>query len=213
MSGSSRNLPIGWRASAMTLALVASRMNFIQSSVRICSLSVASKPAFRQSASNASPRGERDPSSSPKIMRMKVPTWRMTPGATIEALICATPPITACLPRIGTSRSGASMPFCNGITAVRAPTSGLMCRPALSTSHSFTQNSTISTGPTAAGSSVAWVGCRWMSPRGLSTLRPLLFIAARWAPRAMKVTSPPAFASAAPNPPPTPPAPTTAIRI
>ena len=52
---------------------------------------------------------------------MKVPTWRITPGATIEALICATPPITACLPRIGTSRSGASMPFCSGITAVSRP--------------------------------------------------------------------------------------------
>ncbi len=43
-------------------------------------------------------------------MRMKVPTWRITPGATIDALICATPPITAAGPRIGTSRSAASMP-------------------------------------------------------------------------------------------------------
>src|SRR5882757_7679758 len=38
-------------------------------------------------------------------------------------------------------------------------------------------------------------------------------MAARCAPRAMKVTSAPAFASAAPNPPPTPPAPTTATRM
>src|SRR5882757_8548818 len=38
-------------------------------------------------------------------------------------------------------------------------------------------------------------------------------MAARCAPRAMKVTSAPALASAAPNPPPTPPAPTTAIRM
>src|SRR6202158_4460911 len=38
-------------------------------------------------------------------------------------------------------------------------------------------------------------------------------MAARWAPRAMKLTSAPALASAAPNPPPTPPAPTTAMRI
>src|SRR4051812_17889971 len=37
-------------------------------------------------------------------------------------------------------------------------------------------------------------------------------MASRWAPRAMKVTSAPALANAAPNPPPTPPAPTTAIR-
>ena len=76
MSGSSRSLPIGWRASAVMLALVASRMNFIQSSVRIWSLSVASKPAFWHSARKASPRWLRLPSSSPKIMRMKVPTWR-----------------------------------------------------------------------------------------------------------------------------------------
>src|SRR4029453_2287070 len=38
-------------------------------------------------------------------------------------------------------------------------------------------------------------------------------MAARCAPRAMKVTSAPAFASAAPYPPPTPPVPTTAMRI
>ena len=77
------------------LALVASRMNFTQSSVRICSLRVASKPAFWHSARKSSPRWLRVPSSSPKIMRMKVPIWRITPGAVIEALICATPPITA----------------------------------------------------------------------------------------------------------------------
>ena len=38
MSGSSRSLPIGRRVAAVMLALVASRMNFIQSSVWICSL-------------------------------------------------------------------------------------------------------------------------------------------------------------------------------
>ena len=126
----------------MTLALVASRMNFIQSSVTIWSLSTASKPAFLHIANSASPRLLALPSSSPNSMRMKVPTWRITPGSTIEALICATPPITARSPRIGISRSGASMPFCNGITAVFGPTNGLMCSPALSTSHSLTQNST-----------------------------------------------------------------------
>src|SRR6516165_4063987 len=52
-----------------------------------------------------------------------------------------------------------------------------------------------------------------MSPRGPSTESPRARIAARWAPRATKVTSLPAFARAAPNDPPTPPAPITAIRI
>ena len=51
------------------------------------------------------------------------------------------------------------------------------------------------------------------SPRPPWIFRPWLCIAARFAPRAMKVTSAPAWASAAPNPPPTPPAPTTAIRM
>src|SRR6185312_5069015 len=109
--------------------------------------------------------------------------------------------------------SAASIPFCKGITAVSGPISGLICSPALSRSHNFTQNSTTSTLPTALGSSVACVGTRWVSPRPPSILRPALFMAARCAPRAMKVTSAPAFASAAPKPPPTPPAPTTAIFI
>src|SRR5205085_1625204 len=77
----------------------------------------------------------------------------------------ATPPITACFPRIGISRSAASMPFCNGMTPVSAPISGLTYWPALSTSHSLTQNSTMSTAPTSAGLSVAFVGTTWVSPR------------------------------------------------
>ena len=73
---------------------------------------------------------------------MKVPVCRITPGSAMVALICATPPITASLPSIGTSRSLASIPFCSGITAVSGPTSGRMAAPALSTSHSLTQNKT-----------------------------------------------------------------------
>src|SRR5690348_824874 len=52
-----------------------------------------------------------------------------------------------------------------------------------------------------------------MSPRGPSTESPRARIAARWAPRATNVTWLPAFARAAPNDPPTPPAPITAIRV
>ena len=78
--------------------LLASSTNFIHNSVTIWSLKVASKPAFWHSARKSSPRLVILPSSSPKIMRMKVPTCMITPGAVIEALICATPPITALAP-------------------------------------------------------------------------------------------------------------------
>ena len=56
----------------------------------------------------------------------------------------------------------------------------------------------MSTGPTSAGSSLA-SGCAWKSPRGLSTVTPLLRSAARWAPRAISATSVPPRASAAPT--------------
>src|SRR5262245_7471674 len=144
---------------------------------------------------------------------MKVPVCRMTPGSAIVALICATPPSTASLPRIGSKRSLASMPFWSGMTAVFGPTIGRMAAPAVSTSHSLTQNSTKSTGPMLPAWSVAWIGLRCRSPRGDTSVRPRWRSAARWAPRARKVTSPPALAKAAPNAPPTPPAPITAIRI
>src|SRR5262245_4164439 len=42
-----------------------------------------------------------------------------------------TPPMTASLPRIGMSRSLASMPFWSGMTAVVLPTSGRIAAPAL----------------------------------------------------------------------------------
>ncbi len=213
MSGSSRSLPTGRRASAMMLALEASRMNFIQSSVRIAGLATPSMPALPHSAAKASARALLLPSSSPNTMRITVPVWRITPGSAMVALMLATPPITACWPRMGARRSAASTPFCSGITAVSLPTIGLIAAPALSTSHNFTQNSTTSTAPTVFGSSVACVGTRCVSPRGLSTFSPVLFMAARCAPRAMKVTSAPALARAAPKAPPTPPAPTTAIRM
>ncbi len=119
-----------------------------------------SKPALWHSAWKAAPRWLGRPLSSPNTRRMKVPVWRMTPGSAMVALICATPPMTASLPRIGISRSLASMPFCSGMTAVLGPISGRMAAPALSTSHSLTQNSTISTGPMSAGRSVACVGVR-----------------------------------------------------
>src|SRR5882757_1347170 len=118
MSGSSRSLPTGRRVKAMMLALEASRMNFIQRSVRIAVDRTPSMPALPQSTAKASARALFLPSSSPNTMRITVPVWRMTPGSAMVALMLATPPITAVLPRIGASRSEASTPFCSGMTAV-----------------------------------------------------------------------------------------------
>ncbi len=213
MSASSRKTPIDVLVAAVSAELVANRMNFIHSSVTIWSLCVASKPAFRHSARKSSPRALWPPSSSPNIRRMKSPVCLITPGSAIVALICATPPITAGAPRMGIRRSAASMPFCNGITAVVGPISGRIDAPAVSTSQSLTQNSTRSTAPMVAGSSVACAGAIRVSPRPPSMRRPFARMACRWAPRATNVTSAPAFAKAPPNAPPTPPAPITAMRI
>ena len=92
-------------------------------------------------------------------------------------------------PTIGAMRSTLSMPFCKVMTRVLGPTSGFACAAAVSVSHSFTANSTMSTGPTLLGSSVAFTFGRCRSPCTLSIVRPLLCSAARLAPRAMKNTS------------------------
>src|SRR5262245_39917524 len=212
-SGSSRSLPNGRRVSATTELFVANRMNFSHKAVRMLLLFTASNLAASQSACKAAPRALGRPSSSPNTRRIKVPVCRMMPGSAMVALICATPPITASLPRIGSSRSLASMPFCSGMTAVFGPTIGRIKAPALSTSQSLTQNSTKSTVPMLAGVSVTLTGLRLRSPRGLKTVRPRLSMAARCAPRATNLTSLPALASAAPKAPPTAPVPITAIRM
>ncbi len=108
----------------------------------MASLSTPSMPAFLHISANATARGLRLPSGSPNTMRMTVPVWRIRPGSAMVALMLATPGITARAPRIGISRSWASTPFCRVMTAVSGPTIGLIAAPALSTSQSFTQNST-----------------------------------------------------------------------
>ena len=143
---------------AVRLLMPTRKTNFSHNAVRMSVVRSTSNSAPWQAARKRSARALRVPSSSPKIIRCMVPVWRITPGSAIAALIWATPPITAPEPRIGTSRSAASMPFCSGMTAVSAPISGLIAWPAVSTSHSLTQNSTMSTVPMVDGSSVAWVG-------------------------------------------------------
>ncbi len=130
---------------AIRLALVASRMNFIQSSVTIWSLSTPSKPALlahRQQRLAA--RAAAAVEARRTACAMKVPTWRITPGVDDRGADVGHAAHHRPARRgSGSAASGASMPFCSGITAVSGPTSGLMCSPAPSTSHSFTQNSTI----------------------------------------------------------------------
>src|SRR5665213_1879314 len=110
-------------------------------------------------------------------------------------------------------RSTLSMPFCSEMTRVCAPINGARARAAASVSHSLTVNSTTSTGPIVAGSSVTAIFATWRLPCGLSMRMPSRRIASRCAPRATRVTSSPAADRRAPRYPPIAPAPMTAIRI
>src|SRR5487761_255016 len=73
----------------------------------------------------------------------------------------------------------------------------------------FRVTNTTSEEPTTASWSVH-SGCTVKSPSGLTTRSPWARIAARWGPRAMRVTSSPARARWAPSSPPVAPAPRTA---
>lgn len=93
------------------------------------------------------------------------------------------------------------------------PIMGLIWIAEASRSQSLTQERTRSPEPRVLGSSVAWTFSTWVVPRSPSINRPLARMAARCAPRAIKMTSCPDVAGDAPSGPPTPPAPMTAIRI
>ena len=189
MSGSSRSLPIGWRVTAIMPALEASRMNFIQSSLRIDALSTTSMPALRASAAKASPRAgaaielaEHDAHHRAGLAdHARFGDRRADVGDATHYRLVA---------QDGASRSEASTPFCKGITAVSGPTIGRIASPALSTSHSDAEQHDIDR---AYGSRI--VGRPGRQQMGVAArafdAQALSFIAARWAPRAMKVTSAP----------------------
>src|SRR5260221_218160 len=102
------------------------------------------------------------------------------------------------------------------MTTVSGPSSGGSSASAVSTSYSLTVKRTTSTGPIVRGSSVASTRDRCRSPFGLSIRSPLVRSAFRCAPRATNATSffPGLAAWSRPRKyPPTPPAPTTAIRM
>ena len=108
------------------------------------------------------------------------------------------PPSTGPDPSTAAVRSEASSPLCSGRTAVCAPIMGRMASAAASIWCVLVAKRTMSTGPTAAGSSVAWAGKVVKSPKTLSMRKPCSRMARRCSPRAMSVTSSPDFAS---NPP------------
>ena len=174
----------------------------------------ASKPAFWHSARKSPPRWLRWPSSSPNIMRMKVPTWRDHAGRGDRGRDLRHAAHHGALAEDRISRSRASMPFCSGMTAVLGPDqrldalAGAFDVPQLDAEQHEIDRA--DRGGIVGGLGGRRDGCRraGSAPSGRRS---------SWRPDARRargtLTSAPAFASAAPNPPPTPPAPTTAIRI
>ena len=199
MSGSSRTVPIGRRVSAVRPAKVARNTILAQMSRAMSALTWWSTPAWSSACESAATRSDWPPSSSPSCSRASVPVCRIRPGASIVEAIWATPPMTCGAPSTRESTSTLSTPFCSVSTPVAGPTSGRAASAARSVSYSLTAKITSSTGPIAAGSSVASAGQSVRSPRALAIRRPCARIAARWAPRAMKATSWPLAASRPPT--------------
>src|SRR5215210_1121532 len=101
------------------------------------------------------------------------------------------------------------MPFWAAITAVFSCSSGLRRLPEVAYELALRPRKTKSTGPTSDGSSVAG-GCASKSPRSERTFTPLRRMASRFSPRAIRDTSVPPRARAAPTYAPMAPAPRTA---
>ena len=144
-----------WRVTAVNPETATIRANLRHRSATMSSLRMNSIPASMQADPNADSRGLARPSSSPARMRVKVPVWRITPGPPITADTSATPARAWASPSTRDSTGWASIPFCSDSTPVSGPISGLQAAAAVSVSQSFTPNSTMSTGPIEAGSSVA----------------------------------------------------------
>ena len=174
------------------------KASLAHSTVLMLADSSAPKPACSQRASRCFARWLVWPSSSPNVMLAGPPVCTITPGSAISAKMNAAPPITWSSPTARASFSSFSTPFCRDTTAVPSPTSGPSRAAAASVSKVLTQNSTKSHGPTSAGSSVA-AACTSKSPFTLRTLSPCSRRACRWAPRAMRCTSAPAWASRPPK--------------
>ena len=120
-----------------------------------------------------------------------MPVWRTTPGAMIDPVTQAVPPITALRPRIGIQprmRVDAVLLRDNrGLGPDDRPDrlAGGLDIPQLDTEDHVIDDADVGRITT-------------ISPRSPSILRPFACIAARCAPRATKMTSTPALASEAP---------------
>ena len=87
------------------------------------------------------------------------------------------PPSTGPEPSTAAVRSEASSPLCSGRTAVCGPIMGRIASAAASIWCVLVAKMTTSTGPTVAGSSVAWAGKTVKSPKTLSTRKPCSWMA------------------------------------
>ncbi len=213
VSGSARIFPNGSRVAPVMPESPTRKTNFFQRSASTVSVIEMSTPACLAASAKAASFLSGLPSTRPQRIWAKSLVWLTVPGPDITLAIYAMPPTTLSWPRIGCRRSTESTPFCSVITRVSGPTIGRMSSPAFSVSHSLTANSTISTGATDLGSSVAVTLGNVRSPLVLSIFSPRSRSAARLAPRAKKTTSCPAAASRPPKYPPTAPAAITPMRM
>ncbi len=167
-------------------------------STRTSAASSVSSPAPRKASTIAAARSVDALASAPTTKRASDEGCTITPGSGAADSMYATPPRATPRPIASRTRSALSMPFWKERIAVRVPTAGATHRAAAALSYVFTRNSSTSTTPALAGSSVARTATR-KSPCALRTSRGPSRIAARRGPRARKTTSPPVRLSFAPT--------------
>ena len=160
-------------------AAVAMNTHFSHISCRMLSASRASKPALRIAAAMVSIRGDREPSSSPKLIACQSLRWTTAPSAPRVVEMAHCPPSTRSGPKRSASRSMCRMPFRSGRIAVAGPTA--LAKDVIAPSRSkalqlSTTRSNGSSGSPAARSAAREdgsrrPGCEW-SDRALQARRP-----------------------------------------
>ena len=155
-------------------AAVAMNTHFSHISCRISSLSRASKPALRIAEAMASIRGDREPSSSPKLSACQSLRWTTAPSAPSVVEMAHCPPSTRSGPKRSMSRSMCRMPFKSGKIAVAGPTALAKDVIAPSRSNALQLRTTRSNGSVRFSCSTIGGEARWKSPTGLRIVRPVL---------------------------------------
>ena len=173
-------------------AAVAMNTHFSHISCRISSLSRASKPALSIAEAMVSIRGEREPSSSPKLSACQSLRWTMAPSASRVAEMAHCPPSTRSAPKRSASRSSAA---CRS-TAAESPSPGRppwrmtpSRRPGRRLCSSAARGRTAPSTPSC--STIGGEG-RWKSPRRLRIVNPCFASSAARRGRTRNVTSRPA---------------------